>query len=128
MDLLEHGIIYKKESYTIIGACMEVHGHLGCGFLEAVYQEALNIELQKREIPFEQEKRLKIFYKDHLLSKKYLADFVCYDKIILEIKAIDKLKAEHMSQVINYLKITNYKLGLLVNFGAESLQYKRVVL
>lgn len=128
MDLLEHGIIYKNESYEIIGACMEVHKNLGCGFLEAVYQEALAIELNRREIPFEQEKRLKINYKNTILQKEYIADFICYNKIIIEVKALNKLLPEHLAQTMNYLKVTNYKLGLLVNFGTTSLQYKRVLL
>lgn len=128
MDLLEQGIIYKNESYEIIGACMEVHKNLGCGFLEAVYQEALAIEFNRRMIPFEQEKHLKINYKDTVLQKEYIADFICYNKIIIEVKALSKLLPEHLAQTINYLKITNYKLGLLVNFGTTSLQYKRVLL
>lgn len=127
MDLLKNGIIYKNESYEIIGACMEVHKTLGCGFLEAVYQEALAIEFTKREIPFEQEKKLRIQYKDHLLKKEYIADFVCYDKIIVELKALSKLLPEHLSQILNYLKITEFELGLLINFGTTSLQYKRVI-
>lgn len=128
MDLLEHGIIYKNESYDIIGACMEVHKNLGCGFLEAVYQEALAIEFNRRKIPFEQEKHLKITYKGTILQKEYIADFICYDQIIIEVKALSKLLPEHLAQTMNYLKITDFKLGLLVNFGTTSLQYKRVLL
>ncbi len=128
MDLLKEGIIHKVESYKIIGACMEVHKVLGCGFLEAVYQEALAIEFTKREIPYEQEKRLSIQYKDQLLKKEYVADFVCYDKIILELKALSKLQPEHLSQILNYLKITDFELGLLLNFGTTSLQYKRIIM
>ncbi len=128
MDLLGNGIIFKDESYKIIGACMEVHKELGCGFLEAVYQEALSIEFFKRNIPFEQEKYLTIGYKGELLQKKYKADFICYDKIIIEVKALSKFAPENMAQILNYLKITDFQLGLLVNFGATSLQYKRVAL
>lgn len=128
MDLLEQGIIYKSESYDIIGACMEVHRQLGCGFLEQVYQEALSIELKERAIPFVREKRLMINYKGHLLKKEYIADFVCFDKILLEIKALNKLKSEHLAQTLNYLKATDYKLGILINFGTTSLKYKRVIL
>ena len=128
MDLLENNLIYKDESYKIIGACMEVHTTLGCGFLEPVYQEALEIELGKRKIPFVREEILNIFYKDILLKKEYVADFICYDKIIVEAKAINQLQSEHIAQILNYLKITEFKLGLLVNFGTTSLQYKRVVL
>lgn len=128
MDLLENGIIFKDESYKIIGACMEVHSELGCGFLEAVYQEALTIEFTKRNIPFEQEKLLRISYKGQVLKKEYKADFICYNKIIIEIKALGKLAPEHLAQTLNYLKITDFELGLLVNFGSTSLHYKRVVL
>ncbi len=127
MDLLEEGLLYKDESYAIIGACMEVHRILGYGFLEAVYQEALSIEFSKRKIPFEQEKYLRILYKGNCLKKEYRADFICYDKIILETKAQSRLSNNDLAQTLNYLKITDYNLGLLVNFGTSSLQYKRVV-
>ncbi|WP_320167913.1 GxxExxY protein [Mangrovibacterium marinum] len=128
MDLLEHSILYPKESYKIIGACMEVHKTLGCGFLEAVYQEALALEFKSRGIPFEQEPLLEIVYKGQTLNKTYKADFICFDQIIIELKALNKLSNEHIAQTLNYLKATDYKLGLLVNFGTTSLQYKRVVL
>ena len=128
MDLLENGIIFKDESYEIIGACMGVHRELGCGFLEAVYQEALALEFTRRKIPFEQEMLLRINYKGQTLKKEYKADFICYDKIIIELKALNKRAPEHMAQTLNYLKITDYKLGLLVNFGATSIQYKRIIL
>jgi len=120
-------LFYKEESYNIIGACMEVHRELGPGFLEAVYHEALIIEFLERNIPFEHEKELTIQYKSKILNKKYYADFVCYDKIIVEIKALSKLISEHQAQVLNYLKATDLKLGLLVNFGEISLNYKRLV-
>ena len=120
-------LLYKEEAYRIIGACMEVHKELGCGFLEAVYQEALELELDQQDIPFEREKVLKIHYKGYQLAKEYVADFVCFDKIILEIKALSSLTSEHEAQVLNYLKTSNFKLGLLVNFGQASLQYKRFV-
>ena len=120
-------LIFKNESYKIIGAAMEVHNQLGSGFLEAVYQEALALEFEERKIPYKQEQTLQIFYKDQLLSKYYEADFTCYDKIIVELKAKNELTGGDDSQVINYLKATGYKLGLLINFGAESLEYKRLV-
>jgi GxxExxY protein len=123
----KHDLLFKDESYQIIGACMRVHSELGAGFLEAVYQEALTIELKTTGIPFEKEKPIDIYYKDHLLEKKYLADFVCYERIILEIKAVKDFNGEHFSQVLNYLKATNLRLGLLVNFGSQSLQYKRFI-
>jgi GxxExxY protein len=120
-------ILYKEESYEIIGGCMEVHKVLGPGFLEPVYQEALSCELRSRNIPYEKEKVLRINYKGMTLEKSYVADFVCYDKIIVELKAVRELMPEHESQVLNYLKATGYKLGLLVNFGGRSLEYKRLV-
>lgn len=121
-------IIYKTESFKIIGACIEVHKELGSGFLEAVYQEALAVELTKCGIPFERESELNISYKGINLNKKYIADFICYQKILLELKALSVLTSEHESQVLNYLKATGLKLGLLVNFGNKSLQSKRVLL
>jgi GxxExxY protein len=121
-------IVYEEESYKIIGACLEVHKELGCGFLEPVYQEALEIEFRSQNIPYEREKELKIYFKGIELQKKYIADFVCSNKIILEIKALSHLTTEHESQVLNYLKATNFKLGILINFGQVSLKYKRLVL
>ncbi|HYX07760.1 MAG TPA: GxxExxY protein, partial [Bacteroidales bacterium] len=121
-------ILYKEESYAIIGACMEVHSELGPGFLEPVYQEALEIEFKQNNIPFEKEKPLAIQYKDQFLQKRYIADFICFEKIIIELKALSQLTSEHTAQVLNYLKATHLKLGLLVNFGAKSLEYKRIVL
>lgn len=120
-------IIYKDESYKIIGACMAVHKELGNGFLEAVYQEALEEELKFREIPYEREKQLNIYYKNKPLEKKYQADFICYDSIIIELKALSALESVHKAQVINYLKATDIQLGLLVNFGQASLVSQRVV-
>ncbi len=120
-------LIYEQETYKIIGAAMEVHSTLGSGFLEAVYQEALAIEFEKRSIPFKKEKRLEISYKDQKLSKYYEADFICYDKIIVETKAIKELSGIDEAQVINYLKATGLKIGLLINFGAESLEHKRLL-
>lgn len=128
-NLLENQpkLLYKQESYKIIGAAMTVHRELGCGFLEAVYAEALEIELAKKKIPFEREKLLTNSYAGQELNKKYIADFVCYDKIIIELKAIKEFDDIHLSQVFNNLKATGFKLGLLINFGAESLEYRRIV-
>jgi GxxExxY protein len=120
-------LIYPEESYKIIGAAMEVHRELGSGFLEAVYHEALIIELEKRGIPFMYKTELDLWYKGIPLKKMYVADFVCYDKIIIEIKALSGLSSQHDAQVINYLKATNFKLGLLINFGSESLEHKRLI-
>jgi GxxExxY protein len=120
-------LIFKEESYKIIGVCMEVHKVLGSGFLESVYQEALAIELSEKNIPFEREKALSITYKNKILEKTYIADFICYNKIILELKAIKEICDEHRAQIINYLKATKMKLGLLVNFGETSLKYERFI-
>ncbi|MDL2239314.1 GxxExxY protein [Bacteroidales bacterium OttesenSCG-928-L14] len=120
-------LIYKDEVYNIIGAAMEVHNELGCGFFEAVYHEALEIELLTQEIPFKKEEKIEIYYKDYLLSKFYVADFICYDKIILEIKALSELTSINEAQMLNYLKATGSKIGLLINFGTERLQFKRYV-
>lgn len=120
--------IYKDECYKIIGAAMEVHKTLGRGFLEPVYQEALKVEFEQAEIQWADEVLLDVIYKGQVLNKKYLADFVCYGIIIIELKAVDKLMPEHVAQVVNYLKATEMNLGLLINFGAPSLQYKRIIL
>ena len=119
-------IYFKQESYDIIGAAMHVYNVLGQGFLEAVYQEALELEFQKRNIPYEREKELTINYDGNILKQTYKADFVCYDNIIVEIKAVSCLDDSHRSQVYNYLKATGAKLGLLLNFGnANGLEYER---
>lgn len=117
----------KNETYSIIGAAMEVHKTLGCGFLEAVYQEALEIEFKNQQIPYNREVSLNICYKDEILKKHYLADFVCFDKIIIELKALVDLSTENEAQVLNYLKATRLHVGLLLNFGAKSLQYRRII-
>ncbi|GAB3648473.1 hypothetical protein GCM10028791_12300 [Echinicola sediminis] len=121
-------LIYKREAFEIVGAAMDVHRHLGAGFLEAVYQEALEIELARREIPFCSYQRLTIKYKGVSLSKMYIADLVCYNKVILELKALSNLAPEHEAQLLNYLKATGYRLGILLNFGENSLTYKRMVI
>ena len=123
-------MIYRsQESYNITGAAMYVYNTLGPGFLEAVYQEALAIEFSKRGIPFQREKELKIYYDRHELKQTYRADFVCYDNIIVEIKAVGDLDNTHRSQVYNYLKATGCQLGLLYNFGhSHPLQQERKVM
>ena len=120
-------IVYKEESYKIIGACMEVHKKLGSGFLEKVYCEALEIEFQKANIPYEREKKLPIFYDNQQLKTYYKADFVCYDKIILEVKSAKILIDSHSQQTLNNTVSTKFQLGILVNFGTSSLTYKRIV-
>ena len=121
------GVLFEEETYKIIGACMGVHKNLGNGFLESVYQEALEKEMNKAEIPFERQKKIQVKYDDQYLDKYFMADFVCYDKIILELKAVSLLNNDHMAQVINYLKATGYQLGLLINFGQTSLTWKRLI-
>ena len=111
-------IIYKNESYAIQGAIFEVYREIGTGFLEAVYQECLEIELQKRNIPFVAQPELSLNYKGKPLKQKYQPDIICYDKIIVELKTVKTIAPEHKAQVLNYLKATNMRLGLLVNFGA----------
>ena len=119
----------KDEVYAIAGAAMEVYYSLGAGFLEPVYQEALAIELDRRSIPHEREKRLNIFYKGIQLQKVYCPDFICYDQIILELKAESRLTAIDESQILNYLKISQMHVGLLMNFGARpKLEWKRYVI
>ena len=122
-------IVFKDESYKIVGAAFKVYNTLGHGFLESVYQEALEIEFQKQGIPYEREKELKIQYEGVELKQTYKADFVCFGKIIVELKAVNVLDDVHRSQVYNYLRATNYKLGLLLNFGNSfELEKERIVL
>lgn len=120
------GLLYKEESYKIIGAAMEVHRLLGCGFVEPVYQEALEKEFVARGIPYEREKELTICYKGSTPSKTFRADFVCYGKIILELKAVKDFSDEHYAQTYNYLRASGLDLGILMNFGNASLEYERV--
>lgn len=120
-------VIYQQESYDIIGAAIEVHKELGCGFLEEVYQEAFEQELILRKIPYEREKILTLSYKGISLKKTYKIDFLCYGKIIVELKSLENLNSIHESQVLNYLKATGFHLGLLINFGETSLRHKRFV-
>lgn len=123
---MEGALLHKNESFAIIGAAMEVHRTLGCGFVEPVYQEALAIELSKRNIPFEREKELTIEYKGNKLSKTFRADFICYDNIILELKATSDFADEHYAQIYSYLKASKMDLGILINFGKTSLEYERI--
>jgi GxxExxY protein len=121
-------LIYREEVYAIVGACFEVYNEMGSGFLEDVYQESLERELEFRKIPFEAKPKLPIYYKGKLLSKKYEPDFVAYSKIIMEIKAVKALTDEHRAQVHNYLKASNFQVGLLVNFGRPTaLEYERII-
>jgi len=117
-----------SETYAIIGAAMKVHGELGCGFLEAVYQEALEREFQIQAIPHIREVELPVFYRDVRLKAYYKADFICFDTIIVELKALSNISGIEEAQVINYLKASGKNKALLINFGARQLQYKRLVL
>ena len=123
MDLL-----YKKEAYEIIGACMEVYNELGKGFCEIVYKDALEYEFTLRKTPYEREKGFIIKYKDKRLPHSYDADFIVFNKIALEVKAIEQLVPGNVRQTLNYLAASKLKLGLLVNFGEDSLKYKRIIL
>ncbi|MBP5359233.1 MAG: GxxExxY protein [Treponema sp.] len=118
----------KNEELTqkIIGACLEVHNELGSGFLEPVYQEALEQEFILQGIPYEREKLLPIVYKGKTLKKEYYADFLCYDSIIVELKAVSVLAKAHKAQILNYLKAADKEIGLLVNFGVNSLKWERI--
>ena len=120
-------IFFKEESYKIGGAVFAVHQALGCGFLERVYQDALEIEFKDRHIPYEREKKIQIMYKGKPLGEPYRADFVCYGKIIVELKTVDEVLGIHRAQVINYLKATKMKLGILVNFSEDIIYPERII-
>jgi GxxExxY protein len=125
---MESNIIYKEESYRVIGACFEVYREKGCGFVEPVYQECLEFELGLQQIPFQPQVELSLSYKGRPLKQRYVPDFICFGRIILEIKAVSELNDEHRAQVHNYLRATGYKLGLLVNFGHyPGVEHERIV-
>jgi GxxExxY protein len=122
-------LVYPEESYRIVGACFEVYREKGCGFLEAVYQECLEIELGLQGIPFESRKELRLAYKGRELQGRYIPDLICFGKIIVELKAVETLATEHQAQVLNYLHAAGMPLGILVNFGHyPKLQYRRLAL
>jgi len=121
-------LLYEQESYKILGACFEVYNSIGSGFLEAVYQECLGIELSLQQIPYSSQKEINITYKGQELKQKYIPDLICYDKIIVELKAVSEIIDEHQAQLINYLNASGLKLGLLINFGHyPKLEYKRFI-
>ena len=120
-------LLYKDEVFAIVGAAMNVHNELGCGFIEPVYQQALEIEFQDLGIPYEREKSLPVYYKGIKLDKNFRPDFICFDKIIVELKAVSFLESEHEAQVLNYLKVSNFRLALLFNFAKSSLFYRRFI-
>lgn len=120
-------LLYQSLTEKILHAAYQVHKELGCGFLEKVYQEALAIQMTEMEIPFEREKRLGIFYHNKRLQCDYIADFVVDNKVILELKAVTEIEGVFKAQTINYMKITGYKIGFLMNFGQEEFQFRRFV-
>ncbi len=121
-------LIYKDESYEIIGKCFEVHNNLGSGFLEIVYKDALEYEFKKSNIPYVREMKYEVNYKGVILPHYFYADFVVYDKIILEVKSVSSIIDEFVAQAINYLKVSDNKLALIVNFGELKINSKRIVL
>lgn len=125
---MDKELLYKDEVYKIIGCCLEVHKNLGKGFTEIIYKDALEYEFKSKNILYEREKEYRINYKNIILSHSYFADFIVFDKIILEIKAIESITSSHIKQTLNYLAASKLKLGLIVNFGEDSLKYKRIIL
>ncbi len=121
-------LLYKQECFELVGLCMEIHRELGKGHDEVIYKDALVVELSRANIPFSRERKYEVTYKDVILPHHYFADFVVWDKIIFEAKAVEKLTDSHVKQVLNYLAASKLRLGLLVNFGADSLEWKRVIL
>lgn len=121
-------LLYKDEVYEIIGVCMEVHRELGKGFSEIVYKDAIEYECRKKQLDYSREKEYKINYKDIVLLHKYFADFVMFEKIILEVKSCEGIVQDHIGQTLNYLAASKLKIGLIVNFGKNSLEYKRIIL
>ncbi|HMC00249.1 MAG TPA: GxxExxY protein [Flavobacteriaceae bacterium] len=121
-------ILYKNESYSIVGALFEVYNNLGSGFAEILYKDALEYEFKSRDIPFQREKEYIINYKDVILPHKFYADFIVFDKIILEIKSVENLHDKHIAQCINYLKVSSCRLAILANFHKDLLDHKRIIL
>lgn len=115
----------EELTYKIIGATMEVHRQLGCGFTEKVYQDALEKEFQLEGIPYEREARMRVMYKGVELGSEYIPDFVCFEKVIVELKAVQEIEELHKAQTINYLHVSHFPIALLLNFGAESLEFHR---
>ena len=121
-------LLFEEETYKVLGACFEVYKEKGCGFLEGVYQECLEIEFGLQVIPFQPQAELELSYKGRRLTQRYIPDFICFGKIIVEIKAVSALADEHRAQLHNYLKATGHRVGLLVNFGHHpKVEYERVI-
>lgn len=127
MNIYDRDLILKDEVYAIIGAAMEVSNELGAGFLEAVYQEALELELAMRRVPYKAQYPLQISYKGHVLTKEYIPDFICFDQVVVEIKALKQLTTLEEAQLLNYLKASGKTVGVLINFGSPKLEWKRMV-
>ena len=125
--MTHENLLYKNENYTIVGICMEIHRILGSGLSEIVYKDALEYEFKLQGIPYEREKEYPVDYKGFILPHKFYADFVVYGNIILEVKALNGIIDLHIAQTINYVKLAKSELGILVNFGASSLQHKRLI-
>jgi GxxExxY protein len=121
-------IIYQEESYQIMGILFDIHNNLDSGFSEIVYKDALEYEFSNQNIPFEREKEYSVRYKETILKHKFYADFVGFDKIILELKSCDSINENHIAQCINYLKVSNNKLAIVINFTKDNLEYKRIAL
>ena len=120
-------IIHREESYAVMGACFEVYKEKGCGFLESVYQECLALEFELRNVPFSSQPALHLRYKGIPLKHEYVPDFICFDRIVMELKAVSRLADEHRAQLHNYLRATGHHLGLLINFGHyPKVQYERI--
>jgi GxxExxY protein len=127
-DFSVAGFPHGEETYRILGACFEVYNDKGCGFLEPVYQECLELELDLQAVPFVAQKSLRLVYKGHALQHTYEPDFLCFDRVVVEIKAVSALTDEHRAQLLNYLNATGYTIGLLVNFGHyPKLEYERLI-
>ena len=122
-----HKVFYPQESYKIIGCAMKVHSTLGCGFTEKVYQDALSVKFERQGIPFQREQELNVMYENIKLPSTFKPDFISFDKIIVELKAVKELDDMHRSQTYNYAKVARYKLAILINFGESSLIYERFV-
>lgn len=121
-------LLYKDECFKLVGCCMEIHRELGKGHDEVIYKDAMVVELSRANIPFSREKKYEVKYKGVILPHFYYADFVVWDKILFEAKAVEKLTDAHLKQVLNYLAASKLRLGLLVNFGGDSLEWKRIIL
>lgn len=120
-------ILLKEESYRIVGICMKIHRDLGCGFKEIIYKDAIEIELRKQSIPFEREKKISISFAGSPITRNFVVDFLVFESIILEIKATSQIFTQSIFQTLNYLKVSGLQLGIVFNFGARSLEFKRVL-